>query len=155
VRGAGETNYFTLLNNICLFHKFGLLLISANQYSITMGKFINLEVWNDAKNLAVSVYKTTSNSMISKDFGLCDQLRRAAVSVPSNIAEGDESGSTKKSISYFYISKGSLAEVYTQLVIAFEVNYIDMDTLNDFTAKINSLSSKLRKLIQYREGIIK
>jgi len=120
-----------------------------------MGKFINLEVWNDAKNLAVSVYKTTSNSMISKDFGLCDQLRRAAVSVPSNIAEGDESGSTKKSISYFYISKGSLAEVYTQLVIAFEVNYIDMDTLNDFTAKINSLSSKLRKLIQYREGIIK
>jgi len=116
-----------------------------------MGNFTNLEVWNESKNLAVDTYKITSIGLISKDFGLCDQLRRAAVSVPSNIAEGEESGRSKKSINYFYISKGSLAELYTQIVIAFEVNYIDEQTLNSFIDKINILSAKLRKLIQYRE----
>jgi four helix bundle protein len=120
-----------------------------------MGNFTNLEVWNDAKNLAVSVYKTTGKGLISKDYGLCDQLRRAAVSIPSNIAEGDESGSSRKSISYFYISKGSLAELQTQIIIAFEVDYIQKDLLDEFSLKINSLSAKLRKLIQYREKNIK
>jgi four helix bundle protein len=120
-----------------------------------MGNFRNLEVWNDAKNLAVSVYKITSIGLISKDFGLCDQLRRAAVSVPSNIAEGDESGTNKKSINYFYIAKGSLAELYTQIIIASEVGYVEKEPMNDFILGINALSAKLRKLIQYRERNIK
>ena len=118
-----------------------------------MGNFTNLEVWNEAKNLAVNTYKITGKGLISKDFGLCDQLRRAAVSVPSNIAEGEESGRSKKSINYFYISKGSIAELYTQIIIAFEVNYIDKHTMESFINMINILSAKLRKLIQYRESI--
>jgi four helix bundle protein len=116
-----------------------------------MGNFTNLEVWDEAKSLAVLIYKVTRTGLISKDFGLCDQIRRAAVSVPSNIAEGEESGSTKKSINYFYISKGSLAELYTQVLIAHEVEYLDLDIVNNLTEKINTLSAKLRKLIQYRE----
>jgi four helix bundle protein len=116
-----------------------------------MGNFTNLEVWNESKNLAVDIYKITASGLISKDFGLCDQLRRASVSIPSNIAEGEESGRSKKSINYFYISKGSLAELYTQIIIASEVNYIDEQTLNSLIKRINILSSKLRKLIQYRE----
>jgi four helix bundle protein len=116
-----------------------------------MGNFTNLEVWNEAKNIAVSTYKITRTGLISKDFSLCDQLRRAAVSVPSNIAEGEESGRSKKSINYFYISKGSLAELYTQIIIAFEVNYIDEYTMKGFIDNINILSAKLRKLIQYHE----
>ena len=115
-----------------------------------MGNFKKLEVWIDAKDLAVSIYKTTNTGNISKDYGLCDQLRRAAVSVPSNIAEGDESGSQRKSISYFYISKGSLAELFTQIIIAFEVDYIKKETMDDYAIKINSLSARLSKLIQYR-----
>jgi four helix bundle protein len=116
-----------------------------------MGNFTNLEVWNEAKNIAVKIYNISRIGLISKDFGLCDQLRRAAVSIPSNIAEGEESGRSKKSINYFYISKGSLAELYTQIIIAYEVNYIDENTMNEFISNINILSAKLRKLIQYRE----
>ncbi len=116
-----------------------------------MGNFTNLEVWNEAKNLAVTTYKISRTGLISKDFGLCDQLRRAAVSISSNIAEGEESGRSKRSINYFYISKGSLAELYTQILIAFEVDYIDEKTMNGLIDKINVLSAKLRKLIQYRE----
>jgi len=84
------------------------LFFSANQKLIIMGNFRQLEVWTEARNLAVLTYKLTSDGLISKDFGLRDQMRRAAVSVPSNIADGEESGRNRKGINYFYISKGSL-----------------------------------------------
>ena len=118
-----------------------------------MGNFKHLEVWNEAKDLAIYTYKITSYGLISKDFGLRDQMRRAAVSVPSNIAEGEESGRAKRSINFFYISKGSLAELLTQIIIALEVKYIDKGTFENFEIKINNLSAKLRKLIQYREKL--
>jgi four helix bundle protein len=119
-----------------------------------MGNFQHLDVWNEAKLIAVQIYKMTNTGLISKDFGLRDQMRRSAVSVPSNIAEGEESGSIKKSISYFYISKGSLAELLTQIIIAYEVNYIKENEITELKLKINTLSAKLRKLIQYREKTI-
>jgi four helix bundle protein len=90
-----------------------------------MGDFKHLEVWNEAKDLAVMTYRITSSGLISKDFGLRDQMRRASVSIPSNIAEGEECGRTRKSINCFYISKGSLAELLTQAIIAYEIKYID------------------------------
>jgi four helix bundle protein len=61
-----------------------------------MGNFKNLEVWTESKDLTVFIYKITSSGLISKDFGLRDKIRRAAVSTPSNLAEGEESGSFKK-----------------------------------------------------------
>ncbi len=122
-----------------------------NNFTI-MGNFEHLEVWTEAKNLAVSIYKVTNTGLISKDFGLRDQIRRAAVSVPSNIAEGEESGRNKKGINYFYISKGSLAELMTQITIAFEIEYLEHDIFENLLLKINTLSAKLRKLIQYREN---
>lgn len=61
-----------------------------------MGNFKSLEVWTKSKDLAVTIYKLTNSGGIAKDFGLRDQMRRAAVSIPSNIAEGEESGSQKK-----------------------------------------------------------
>ena len=111
-----------------------------------MGNFKNHDVWHQAKDLAVCIYKITSSGPISKDFGLRDQMRRASVSVPSNLAEGEESGSVKKSLSYFFIAKGSLAELQTQIIIGFETGYFDNSTTEDIELRINSLSSKLRKL---------
>ena len=119
-----------------------------------MGNIKNLEVWKDAKDLAVYTYIITNVGKISKDFGLRDQIRRAAVSIPSNIAEGEESGRTRKCINYFYISKGSLAELLTQIIIASEIAYFDKETFENFERKIDNLSAKLRKLIQYREKLI-
>jgi four helix bundle protein len=127
---------------------------SANQTYKIMGNFQHLDVWNEAKVIAVQIYKLTNLGLLSKDFGLRDQMRRSSVSVPSNIAEGEESGSNRKSISYFYISKGSLAELLTQIIIAFEVNYIKENELADLQTRINKLSAKLRKFIQYREKLL-
>ena len=103
-----------------------------------------------AKNLAVYIYKLTSKAPFSKDFSLRDQIRRAAVSIPSNIAEGDELGSNKQAVRHFYIAKGSSAEVLTQAVIALEIGYIDKKSFEYIEKERNAISGMLTKLINAR-----
>jgi len=117
-----------------------------------MGDFRKLEVWQLAKDLAVDIYKVTNKGVFSKDFGLRDQIRRAAVSIPSNIAEGDESGTNKQSIRYFNIAKGSSAEVITQTIIASEIDYINIEEKEKIIAQCELISKKLYSLINYRSN---
>jgi len=74
-----------------------------------MGNFKKLRVWQLAKELAVRIYKLTQKPTFSKDFGLKDQIQRAAVSIPSNIAEGDNLDTDKQSVRHFFIARGSTA----------------------------------------------
>ena len=115
-----------------------------------MGKFEDLRVWQRAKDLAVFIYKLTDHGEFFKDFGLRDQIRRAAVSVPSNIAEGDELDSDKQSVRHFYIAKGSSAEVLTQAIISYEIDYITKETYNHIEQECKGISSMLMKLIKAR-----
>ena len=116
-----------------------------------MGKFQDLKVWEGAKNLAVYVYTITNNDKFSKDYGLKDQIRRAAVSIASNIAEGDELGTNKQAINFFYIAKGSTAEVLTQALIAHEVGYINENVFQRINEECSALSAMLTRLIQARQ----
>ncbi|GAB4177226.1 MAG: four helix bundle protein [Geothermobacteraceae bacterium] len=116
-----------------------------------MGNFRELKVWRLSKQLAVDVYQITGCQKIARDNSLCDQLRRAAVSVPSNIAEGDERYSDKEAIRFFYIAKGSLAELATQLEIGVAVGLIDHDKATPLLNKIESLGKMLGKLISSRK----
>jgi four helix bundle protein len=115
-----------------------------------MGKFRKLKVWQRGKDLAVSIYKDTAGGPFAKDFGLKDQIRRAAVSIPSNIAEGDELGTDKQGIRHFYIAKGSSAEVLTQAIIALEIGYLAEDSFNYIENECEAISSMLTRLIQAR-----
>ena len=115
-----------------------------------MGNFKKLKVWQKAKDLAVYLYAQTQQGVFYKDYGLRDQIRRAAVSIPSNIAEGDESGSDKQSIRYFYIAKGSTAEVLTQSIIAFEIGYLDEKVFEKIERECKAISGMLMRLIQSR-----
>jgi len=115
-----------------------------------MGNFQKLRVWQSAKDLAVKIYKLTSTPKLSKDFGLKDQIQRSAVSIASNIAEGDELGSDKQSIRFFYISKGSVAELTTQLIIANEIGYIDDVTNSSLLDECDKISAMLSNLIKAR-----
>jgi len=115
-----------------------------------MGKFRKLKVWQRGKDLAVSIYKTTGGGPFSRDFGLRDQIRRAAVSIPSNIAEGDELRTDKQGIRHFYIAKGSSAEVLTQAIIALEIGYLAEDNFNYIENECQAISSMLARLIQAR-----
>jgi len=115
-----------------------------------MGNFKQLRVWQTAKELAVKVYKLTQNPHFKKDFGFKDQIQRAAVSISSNIAEGDELGTDKLSVRYFYIAKGSSAELMTQLLIANEIGYVDKSIAELLIDECDKISSMLTKLIKAR-----
>jgi four helix bundle protein len=117
-----------------------------------MGKFEDLKVWQRAKELAVYIYKLTAKGKLSSDYGLRDQMRRAAVSIPSNIAEGDEYGSNKQAVKFLHIAKGSAAELLTQAIIAHEIDYIVNDELQHIAAECKATSAMLTRLIQSRSG---
>ena len=104
-----------------------------------MGNFRELKVWQLSKEVAVEIYRLVENSKkLSRDFGLKDQLTRSAVSISSNIAEGDELDTLKQAIKHFYIAKGSCAELMTQLIIAKEINAIDENITDQLIEKILS-----------------
>jgi four helix bundle protein len=103
--------------------------------------FRKLVVWQKSKDLAVDIYKLTSTGNLAKDHSLVDQMRRASVSIPSNIAEGNDRESQKEFLRYLYMAKGSLSELQTQLEIAREINYIDGETFSDIELKCKEVSN--------------
>jgi four helix bundle protein len=109
--------------------------------------FHDLRVWQQAKALAVGVYRATEGL---RDFGLRDQIRRAAISVPSNIAEGDERDTDKDSVRCFFIAKGSLAELRTQLEIASEVGALPDSTTKSLLTDAATVARQLGALIKAR-----
>ena len=115
-----------------------------------MGKFQNLKVWQRAKNLAVYIYRVTGKGDFSKDFSLKDQIRRAAVSIPSNIAEGNDLSTDKQAVNYFYIARGSSAEVLTQAIISLEISYIGKDAFEHIENECKAISGMLTRLIRVR-----
>jgi four helix bundle protein len=115
-----------------------------------MGKFKELKVWQQAKDLAVYIYKMTEDGNFARDYGLKDQIRRAAISIPSNIAEGDELGTDKQAIRFFYTAKGSSAEVLTQAIIALEIGYISEEEFSHVEKECQHISGMLMRLIQTR-----
>lgn len=117
-----------------------------------MSDFKKLKVWQDSRNFVIAIYNITNQGLFKTDYSFRDQIRRAAISIPSNIAEGDESGFNKLGIRYFYISKASIAEVETQLDIANQIGYVNDYDYDKLSNELNVISKKLRRLIQYRQN---
>ena len=115
-----------------------------------MGNFKELKVWQGAKTLAVDVYKVTNQKDFGHDYSLVDQIRKSAVSIASNVAEGDERNTNKEAIRFFYIATGSIAELITQLTITHEIGYIDDKIYKDLTIRVENLSKQIKALIKHR-----
>ena len=111
-------------------------------------RFENLKCWQCAVDLAVNIYEHSSAGELGKDFGLRDQLRRAAVSISSNIAEGKERETVPEFIRYLYIAKGSAGELRTQLIIAGRVGYISEETVNRLKNETEYIGAMLGNLIK-------
>ena len=116
-----------------------------------MSNYENLKVWHRAIDLAVSIYRLTDeNKFFKKDFGLKDQMRRSSVSISSNISEGDELGTDKQAIRQFYIAKGSTAEIYTQIIIASKIGYLEDADKEYLSNECKGISGMLTNLIKSR-----
>nr|WP_295934230.1 four helix bundle protein [uncultured Dyadobacter sp.] len=111
-------------------------------------KFEDLKVWQDGIALSIHVYQTLETC---RDFSLKDQMCRAAVSVPSNIAEGFERHSNKEFIRFLRIAKGSSGELRTQIYIALGTNLISQEIGTELISKSRLVSAMIQNLIKTRE----
>jgi four helix bundle protein len=109
-------------------------------------RFEDLRVWQLARELCACVYRATSAGQLSRDFGLRDQMQRASVSVMSNIAEGFERFSPAEFIRFLLISRGSVAELRSQLYVARDLGYIDEHDFEDLRRRSIRLSRMLTNL---------
>ena len=118
----------------------------------TAKRFEELEVWQRSKELTNLIYKCSSDGAFARDFGLRDQMRRAAVSIMSNIAEGFESQTQSMFIQYLGRAKGSAGEVRAQLYIAKDQGYISGDDFNSLFSIAEICSKQFARFIQYLES---
>lgn len=111
--------------------------------------FEDTDVWKESRELVKLVYQLTKKREFSKDYGLTDQIRRASISVMSNIAEGFERGTNGEFMHFLFIAKGSAGEVRSQLYVAYDQGYLNNSELERSREKCRIVSSQLGKLIQY------
>jgi len=101
-----------------------------------MHNFRQLNIWKDAMKLAKTVYVLTSNFPVHEKYGLISQINRAVVSVPSNIAEGSSRNSNKEFSHFLSIAIGSLFELETQIILAYDFGFIDKENIEVVIAEI-------------------
>jgi four helix bundle protein len=112
-------------------------------------RFEDIEAWQRARQLAKAVYAVTSEGTFSRDFGLRDQIQRAAVSVMSNIAEGFDRGGNRELIQFLFIAKGSAAEVQAQLYVALDAGYLNQEQFQELYDLAGDTSRLLGGFIRY------
>lgn len=113
-----------------------------------MYNYKDLEVWQKSKELARETYRLTQ-SIEKNHFDLISQIRRSAISVPSNISEGVGRGHDKETLHHLYISRGSLYELETQLILAYELNIFKEEIFNSLSSQIEQTRRLLQAFIQY------
>ncbi len=118
----------------------------------TVRQFEDLNVWQDARQLVVAIYTASNLRAFNQDFGLRDQIRRAAVSTMSNIAEGFERGPRKEFIQFLNIAKGLNGEVRSQLCVASDQKYLGGKEFISLSDSSVLLSKKLAAFLRYLEG---
>lgn len=120
-----------------------------------MHKFKELIVWQKSRELVSEIYTLTKALPKSEQFGFIFQMRRSAVSIPSNIAEGSGKDSNKEFIRYLDIAKGSSCELETQLYLVFDQSYISEEILSEQIEKIVEIQKMIYQLKKYYRSKIK
>jgi len=108
----------------------------------------DLQVWQKSMELVKRIYRLTQHFPKEELYGLTSQLRRSAVSIPSNLAEGSSKRSTKEFMRFINISYGSLCELETQILIACDLEYIESQTKNECCEKISEIGRMLNGLLR-------
>jgi len=114
-----------------------------------------LDVWKYSIDFVMDIYKITSSFPKEEVYGLTSQIKRSAVSVPSNIAEGLARQTKKEQIQFLYIALGSLSELETQLIISKKLGFLQETAYNDIQFKIERIRKLLTGLIKYQKRSLK
>lgn len=108
-----------------------------------------MDVWQQARVLVKLIYQVTKKFPKDEHFGLTNQLRRAAISIPSNIAEGCGRNHFRDSTQFFFIARGSLYEVETQLILASDLEFISVQELEEMVEQVTRCKKLLNGFINY------
>jgi four helix bundle protein len=111
-------------------------------------RFEDLAFWQQARELTRAIYALTQKDGFAKDYGLKDQVQRAAVSVMSNIAEGFSRGTNVEFLHFLFIAKGSLSEVQSQLYVALDLAYVTQDEFRHVYSKADQVAKTMNAFIQ-------
>ena len=115
----------------------------------TFQRFEEIKAWQKARELTKHIYKLTSASQFSKDYGLLDQIRRASVSIMANIAEGNGRKTNKDFANFLVLSHGSTSEVQSHLYVALDLNYISQSEFNELYKLPDEISKMTLTLSKY------
>lgn len=115
---------------------------------MSITNFQDLHVWQEGKKLGLSIYMQTRSFPHSEQFGLTNQMRRAAISITSNIAEGFVRKGFKEKIQFYYTALGSTAELKSQLIIACEIGYMSKNDAETLIESCNTVGKLLNGLIK-------
>jgi four helix bundle protein len=115
----------------------------------TIQRFEDLEAWKISREVTKDIYKMSSDGLFKRDFGLKDQIRRASVSIMSNIAEGFERDGDKEFTQFLSIAKGSAGEARSQLYVALDQEYISEIEFNSVYQKLTENSRVISGLMKY------
>ena len=117
-----------------------------------MHNYKNLHIWQEGIKLARRIYEVTSMFPANEKFGIVSQMTRAAVSIPSNIAEGAGRGGNKEFANFLGIAMGSVFELHTQITICEQIGYIDAETVKQLEEQTFSLQQQIAAYKQRIEG---
>jgi len=115
-------------------------------------RFEDIEAWKLARRVTRMIYDVTSRDRFSRDFALVNQIRRASVSILSNIAEGFERGGNKELVQFLATAKGSCGEVRSQLYVALDQNYISETEFNEISKLLVETSKTLSGFMRYLQS---
>lgn len=115
---------------------------------MTIQNFTDLTTWKEGHKLVLLIYKTTSKFPKSESYALSDQMRRASVSITSNIAEGFSRKSNKEKVQFYYMALGSTTELQNQLLIAQDLEYIDTDKFEELEKQLITVKKLTSGLIR-------
>ena len=122
-----------------------------NRRTRVLKNYKELKVWQKPYQLCLEIYKATKEFPDEEKYGLKSQLRRAAVSVPSNISEGYSRKTTPEYIQFLYIAYGSICEIETQTLLSIDFGYVETEKFKMLKEKIREVERMLKALIQSLE----
>ena len=131
-----------------LYWRINFIKMNTTEKKSTISTFEDLEIWKEGMRVSVKTYEMIKNC---KDYGLKDQMQRASVSIPSNIAEGFERQTNKEFVHFLYIAKGSCGELRTQLYLAKDLNVVTNEEFTSLLPKLKQLSAMISNFIKTRK----
>jgi four helix bundle protein len=111
--------------------------------------FEDLEIWQAGRELVMGVYRASASQALGRDYAMCNQMKRAVIGIPSNIAEGYERGSRKQQIEFCYMAKGSVGELRTQVILAHDVGLLDDTAHKWLLERCDKLARRLARYLSH------